>query len=77
VPLSSFIADLRKAVAEDPATAQALFAALGTLVVAEADGRTAAHSLEADGQPSLGGPLRYRARWPRRGRARPSPTGSG
>ena len=43
--LSSLIADTRKAVADDPANAQALFAAQGTLVgVTEVDMRTGAHS---------------------------------
>ena len=43
--LSSLIADTRKVVADDPANAQALFAAQGTLVgITEVDIRTGAHS---------------------------------
>ena len=43
--LSSLIADTRKAVADDPANALALFAAQGTLVGdTEVDIRTGAHS---------------------------------
>ena len=54
--LSSLIADTRKAVADDPANAQALFAAQGTLVgVTEVDMRTGAHSFTVDEPPSLGG----------------------
>lgn len=68
--LSSLIADMRKAVAHDPATAQALFAALGTLVgVAEADARTAPRSRTAGEAPAPGEPVRlgtpYRSRWNR------------
>ncbi len=60
--LSSLIADMRKAVAHDPATAQALFAALGTLVsVAEADVRTGPAARTAAEPPAPGEPLRLRA----------------
>src|SRR5580698_8632060 len=53
VPL---IADTRKAVADDPANAQALFAAQGTLVgVTEVDIRTGAHTFKVDEPPALGG----------------------
>ena len=54
--LSTLIADTRKAVAEDPANAQAVFAAQGTLVgVTEVDVRTGAHSFTVDEPPALGG----------------------
>ena len=54
--LSTLIADTRKAVAEDPANAQALFAAQGTLVgVTEVDVRTGAHTFTVDEPPALGG----------------------
>ena len=54
--LSSLIADTRKAVADDPAKAQALFTAQGTLVgVTEVDIRTGAHSFKVDEPPALGG----------------------
>ena len=54
--LSSLIADTCKAVADDPANAQALFTAQGTLVgVTEVDIRTGAHSFKVDEPPALGG----------------------
>jgi uncharacterized OsmC-like protein len=54
--LSSLIADTRKAVDEDPAKAQALFSAQGTLVgVTEVDIRTGAHSFKVDEPAALGG----------------------
>ena len=54
--LSSLIADTRKAVADEPANAQALFTAQGTLVgVTEVDIRTGAHSFKVDEPPALGG----------------------
>jgi len=53
VPL---IADTRKAVADDPANAQALFSAQGTLVgITEVDIRTGAHTFKVDEPPALGG----------------------
>jgi len=56
VSLSSLIADTRKAVADEPANAQALFTAQGTLVgVTEVDIRTGAHSFKVDEPPALGG----------------------
>jgi uncharacterized OsmC-like protein len=52
----SLIADTRKAVADDPANAQALFSAQGTLVgVTEVDIRTGAHAFKVDEPPALGG----------------------
>jgi uncharacterized OsmC-like protein len=52
----SLIADTRKAVADDPANAQALFSAQGTLVgVTEVDIRTGAHTFKVDEPPALGG----------------------
>ena len=54
--LSTLIADTRKAVADEPANAQALFTAQGTLVgVTEVDIRTGAHSFKVDEPPALGG----------------------
>jgi uncharacterized OsmC-like protein len=54
--LSTLIADTRKAVAEDPANAQAVFAAQGTLVgITEVDVRTGAHTFTVDEPPALGG----------------------
>ena len=54
--LSSLIADTRKAVADDPANAQALFAAQGTLAgVTEVDIRTGTHTFKVDEPPALGG----------------------
>ena len=54
--LSSLIADTRKAVSDDPANAQALFTAQGTLVgVTEVDIRTGAHSFKVDEPAALGG----------------------
>src|SRR5580698_3639636 len=53
VPL---IADTRKAVADDPANAQALFSAQGTLVgVTEVDVKTGAHTFKVDEPSALGG----------------------
>jgi len=80
--LSSLIAEMRKAVADDPAAAQAVFAALGTLVaVPEADARTQARPVTADESPVLSGPVPLaapsRTRWPRRRRTRSALTGSG
>jgi putative redox protein len=52
----SLIADTRKAVADDPANAQALFSAQGTLVgVTEVDVRAGAHTFKVDEPPALGG----------------------
>jgi uncharacterized OsmC-like protein len=52
----SLIADTRKAVAGDPANAQALFSAEGTLVgITEVDIRTGAHTFRVDEPPALGG----------------------
>jgi uncharacterized OsmC-like protein len=52
----ALIADTRKAVADDPANAQALFSAQGTLVgVTEVDIRTGAHTFTVDEPPALGG----------------------
>jgi uncharacterized OsmC-like protein len=54
--LGSLIADTRKAVDDDPANAQALFTAQGTLVgVTEVDIQTGAHSFKVDEPPALGG----------------------
>ena len=54
--LSTLIADTRKAVADDAANAQAVFAAQGTLVgVTEVDIRTGAHTFKVDEPPALGG----------------------
>ena len=54
--LSSLIADTRKAVAEEPANAQALFTAQGTLVgVTEVDIQTGEHSFKVDEPAALGG----------------------
>src|SRR5215475_6481405 len=54
--LVSLIADTRTAVASDPANAQALFSAEGTLVgVTEVDIRTGAHEFKVDEPPALGG----------------------
>jgi uncharacterized OsmC-like protein len=54
--LGSLIADTRKAVADDPANAQAQFTAQGTLVgVTEVDIRTGEHSFKVDEPPALGG----------------------
>jgi uncharacterized OsmC-like protein len=56
VTLSTLIADTRKAVSDDPANAQAVFAAQGTLVgVTEVDIRTGAHTFRVDEPPALGG----------------------
>ena len=54
--LSSLIADTRKAVADEPANAQALFTAQGTLAgVTEVDISTGSHSFTVDEPPALGG----------------------
>lgn len=54
--LTTLIADTRKAVADDPANAQAVFAAQGTLVgVTEVDIRTGVHTFKVDEPPALGG----------------------
>ena len=54
--LVSLIADTRETVAADPANAQALFSAQGTLVgVTEVDVRTGAHTFKVDEPSALGG----------------------
>ena len=54
--LSTLIADTRKAVADDPAAAQAIFSAQGTLVgITEVDIRTGTHTFTVDEPPALGG----------------------
>jgi uncharacterized OsmC-like protein len=54
--LVSLIADTRKAVAEDTANAQAVFAAQGTLTgVTEVEVRTGSHTFKVDEPPALGG----------------------
>jgi uncharacterized OsmC-like protein len=54
--LTTLIADTRKAVTDDPANAQVLFAAQGTLVgVTEVDVRTGAHTFKVDEPHALGG----------------------
>jgi uncharacterized OsmC-like protein len=54
--LSTLIADTRKAVAEEPAKAQVVFAAQGTLVgVTEVDVQTGRHTFTVDEPPALGG----------------------
>jgi uncharacterized OsmC-like protein len=56
VSLSTLIADTRKAVADDPAAAQAIFSAQGTLVgITEVDIRTGTHTFTVDEPPALGG----------------------
>lgn len=56
MPLDTLIAETRKAITEDPAKAQAAFAADGTLVgVTEVDIRTGAHTFKVDEPPALGG----------------------
>jgi hypothetical protein len=76
--ISSFIADMRKAVADDPATAQAVFAAMGTLVsVADAETRTRAVSVTGQEPPVPAGLGEPRSRWLRRARTRPALAGSG
>jgi uncharacterized OsmC-like protein len=56
VSLSTLIADTRKAVSDDPANAQAVFSAHGTLVgVTEVDVRTGTHTFKVDEPPALGG----------------------
>jgi hypothetical protein len=76
--ISSFIADMRKAVADDPATAQAVFAAMGALVsVADAETRTRAVSVTGQEPPAPAGLGEPRSRWLRRARTRPALAGSG
>jgi uncharacterized OsmC-like protein len=54
--LGTVIADTRKAVAEDPAAAQALFSTHGTLTgITEVDVRTGSHTFTVDEPPALGG----------------------
>src|ERR1700684_387768 len=54
--LDSLIIDTRKAITDDAAQAQAVFAAQGTLVgVTEVDIRTGAHTFKVDEPPVLGG----------------------
>lgn len=54
--IDSLIAATRTAVADDPANAQALFSAEGTLVgITEVDIRTGAHTFKVDEPPALGG----------------------
>jgi uncharacterized OsmC-like protein len=54
--LVSLIEDTRKAISDDPASAQAGFTAQGTLVgVAEVDIQTGAHTFKVDEPPALGG----------------------
>jgi uncharacterized OsmC-like protein len=54
--LVSLIADTRKAVADDAANAQAVFAAQGTLVgITEVDVKTGSHTFKVDEPPVLGG----------------------
>jgi len=56
VSLTTLVADTRKAIADDTANAQAVFAAQGTLVgVTEVDVRTGAHAFKVDEPPVLGG----------------------
>jgi len=56
VSLTTLIADTRKAVGDDPANAQAVFTAQGTLVgVTEVDVRTGTHTFKVDEPPALGG----------------------
>ena len=54
--LTTLIADARKAIADDTANAQAVFAAQGTLVgVTEVDVQTGAHTFKVDEPSVLGG----------------------
>ena len=54
--LGTVIANTRKAVAEDPAAAQALFSTHGTLTgITEVDIRTGSHTFTVDEPPALGG----------------------
>jgi uncharacterized OsmC-like protein len=54
--LGTVIADTRKAVAEDPAAAQALFSTHGTLTgMTEVDIRAGSHTFTVDEPPALGG----------------------
>jgi uncharacterized OsmC-like protein len=54
--LGTVIAGTRKAVAEDPAAAQALFSTQGTLTgITEVDVRTGSHTFTVDEPPALGG----------------------
>jgi len=56
VSLTTLIADTRKAIADDTANAQAVFAAQGTLVgVTEVDVQTGAHTFKVDEPSVLGG----------------------
>ena len=56
MPLETLIADTRKAVADDAANAQVVFAAEGTLVgVTEVDIKTGTHTFKVDEPPALGG----------------------
>jgi len=56
MPLDTLIADTRKAISEDAASAQAAFAAEGILVgVTEVDIGTGAHAFKVDEPPALGG----------------------
>ena len=56
MPLSTLIADTRKAVDDDAANAQAVFSAQGTLVgITEVDIRTGTHTFKVDEPPALGG----------------------
>jgi uncharacterized OsmC-like protein len=56
MPLETLIADTRKAVDDDAANAQVVFAAEGTLVgVTEVDIKTGAHTFKVDEPPALGG----------------------
>src|SRR5262249_60521934 len=56
LPLSTVIKDTRTAVADDPAAAQVLFSAYGTLTgVTEVDMRTGTHTFTVDEPAKLGG----------------------
>jgi uncharacterized OsmC-like protein len=56
MPLETLIADTRKAITDDAANAQVVFAAQGTLVgVTEVDIKTGAHTFKVDEPPALGG----------------------
>jgi len=56
MPLSTLIADTRKAVDDDAANAQAVFSAQGTLVgITKVDVLTGAHTFKVDEPPALGG----------------------
>src|SRR5262252_7891993 len=74
--LSTVIKDTRTAVANDPAAAQVLFSADGTLTgVTEVDMRTGSHAFTVDEAAKLGGGAT--TRWPGSGPARPSHTVTG